>query len=118
MKITVTSLAHEEYGKRTECTAPRPLLKRGINELNGLCEARKYFVPKHKTTRHQQEQPSANSQSDRVAAGECSNFARNRMQVWALFQTSRNIILHHLLEQRNWPGCSIIGRRRRFDSRA
>ncbi|WP_294374472.1 hypothetical protein [uncultured Slackia sp.] len=54
-KITVTSLAHEEYEKRTECTAPHPLLKRGINELNGLCEARKYFVPKHKATRHQQE---------------------------------------------------------------
>lgn len=103
MKITVTSLAHEEYGKRTERTTPHPLLKRGINELNRLRETRKYFVPKYKTSRHQQKQPRANSQGDGVVAGERSDFARNRMQTWTLFQ---NIAKCHFAPPRNalsWP---------------
>ena len=58
MKTTVTNLTHMGYVERIGCTAPHPLLKRSINELNRLCETRKYFVPK---------------------------FTRNRMQVWTLF---------------------------------
>ena len=85
MKTTVTNLAHMRYMERNGCTAPHPLLKRSINELNGLCETRKYFVPKYKAARNQQEQPCANSQSNRVAAGERNDFTRNCMQVWTLF---------------------------------